>query len=91
MMTLVMKDKVTKDTGDMTPDELVALADNLTDNDIQMFLTLVKDRITVKVPPNNDNANVYKNYVPFGTVACAVNNWDDECKGVTIFLEPEAA
>jgi hypothetical protein len=56
-----------------------------------MFLTLVKDRITVKVPPNNDNANVYKNYVPFGTVACAVNNWDDECKGVTIFLEPEAA
>ena len=88
---LVMKDKVTKDTDDMTPNELVALADSLTDDDIQMFLTLVKDRITVKAPPEKDTANIYKNYVPIGTVACAVANWDDECKGVTIFLEPEAA
>jgi len=38
---------VTKDTDNMTPNELAALANSLTDDDIQIFLTLVKDRLTV--------------------------------------------
>ena len=83
---LVMQDTVMTDTDDMTPDERAALADSITDADIQTFLTLIKDRITVRVPPKNDPNAIFRNYVLGGAVDCAVNNWDDECRGVTIFL-----
>ena len=47
---------VTKDTDDMTPNELAALADSFSDEDIRMFLTLVKDRLTVWVPAEHDDS-----------------------------------
>ena len=47
---------VTKDTDDMTPNELAALADSFSDEDIRMFLTLVKDRLTVWVPAAHDDS-----------------------------------
>ncbi len=79
----------TKDTDAMTPAELRALANSFSDADIQIFLTLIKDRITVKVPPKDDPDAIFRNYVTGGSVACALTNWDDECKGVTIFVDPD--
>ena len=79
----------TKDTDEMTPAELRALADSFSDEDIRMFLTLIQRRITVKVPPKNDPDALCKNYVTGGNIICALDDYDDECKGVTIFVDPD--
>ena len=79
----------TKDTDEMTPAELRALADSFSDKDIRMFLTLIQRRITVKVPPKNDPDALCKNYVTGGNIICALDDYDDECKGVTIFVDPD--
>ena len=79
----------TKDTDAMTPAELRALANSFSDKDIRTFLTLIMDRITVKVPPKDDPDALCKNYVTAGNIICALDNYDDECKGVTIFVDPK--
>ena len=74
---------VTKDTDDMTPNELAALADSFSDEDIRMFLTLVKDRLTVWVPAEHDDS-VYP-----AKVSSVYSDAYGVVQGVSLQLEDE--
>ena len=73
----------TNDTDDMTPNELAALADSFSDEDIRMFLTLVKDRLTVWVPAEHDDS-VYP-----AKVSSVYSDVYGVVQGVSLQLEDE--
>tara|TARA_R100000655_G_scaffold102863_1_gene148875 strand:+ start:575 stop:832 length:258 start_codon:yes stop_codon:yes gene_type:complete len=82
-MMLIELGTVTKDTDNMTPNELAALANSLTDDDIQIFLTLVKDRLTVWVPAEHDDS-VYP-----AKVSSVYSDAHGSVQGVSLLLEDE--